>query len=237
MTGERHGRRGRLGAATAAVLLVVAGGIALVVGVRAQESPPQPPAATGGVPIPRGPTTSDPAPATPAVQGPSLPASLPVRVDVPAIGARSALVQLGLNADGTVEVPPLERDSKAGWYRDSPTPGEVGPSVILGHVDSAEYGPGVFFRLGELRQGDEISVARADGSTAVFTVDRVVSVPKDDFPTLEVYGNTDRAELRLITCGGDFDPSARSYVDNIVVFASLTGSRPPTAEPAERENP
>jgi LPXTG-site transpeptidase (sortase) family protein len=235
MTGEQHGRRGRLRAATAAVLLVVAGGITLVVGVRAQESPPQPPAATRAVPSPRGPTTSEPARTTPAVRGPSLPASLPVRVDVPAIGARSALVQLGLDADGTVEVPPLERDSKAGWYRDSPTPGEVGPSVILGHVDSAEYGPGVFFRLGELRKGDEISVARADGSTADFSVDRVVSVPKDDFPTLEVYGNTDRAELRLITCGGDFDASARSYVDNIVVFASLTGSRIPT--PTERENP
>jgi sortase (surface protein transpeptidase) len=233
MTGERHGGRGRLGAATAAVLLVVAGGAALVVGVRAQESPPQPPAASSA--SSRAPTTSEPASVAPAEQGPTLPASLPVRVEIPAIGASSELVQLGLNADGTVEVPPLERDSKAGWYRDSPTPGEVGPSVILGHVDSAEYGPGIFFRLGDLRQGDDISVARADGSTAVFTVDRVVSVPKDDFPTLEVYGNTDRAELRLITCGGDFDASARSYVDNIVVFASLTGSRVPA--PTERENP
>jgi Sortase domain len=235
MTGERHGRRGRLGVATLAVLLVVGGGAALVVGVRAQESPPQPPAATGTATATA--PTSAAATSAPAVQGPTLPASVPVRVDVPAIGASSELVQLGLNPDGTVEVPPLERDSKAGWYRDSPTPGEVGPSVILGHVDSAEFGPGVFFRLGALRPGDQISVGRADGSTAVFTVDRVESVPKDDFPTLEVYGNTDRAELRLITCGGDFDPSARSYVDNIVVFASLTGSRPPAASPTERKNP
>ena len=149
-----------------------------------------------------------------------------MRIDVPAIGATSELLQLGLNPDGTAEVPPLARDSQAGWYRGSPSPGEVGPSVILGHVDSAEYGPGVFFRLGDLRQGDQIAVDRSDGSTAVFTVDRVASFPKNDFPTLEVYGNTDRAELRLITCGGDFAPSARSYLDNIVVFASLTGSRP-----------
>ena len=93
-------------------------------------------------------------------------------------------------------------------------------------MDSAEYGPAVFFRLGALQAGDQVSVARSDGTVADFAVDRVASYPKDAFPTLEVYGNTDRAELRLITCGGEFDPSSRNYLDNIVVYASLTGSHP-----------
>ena len=91
-----------------------------------------------------------------------LPAAEPIHLEVPAIGASSDLLQLGQNPDGTVEVPPLARDSKAGWYRKSPTPGELGPSVLLGHVDSAEYGPGVFFKLGALRPGDTVSVTRAD---------------------------------------------------------------------------
>jgi sortase (surface protein transpeptidase) len=231
MTNGQRGRRARL-AVLAAVLLVVAGGVVLLAGLRAQQAPAQPPAqAAEETSSPAAATASSEPPSAasrvaPAVQGPLLPASSPVRVAIPAIGAASDLLQLGLNADGTVQVPPLERKSKAGWYRGSPTPGEVGPSVVLGHVDSAEYGPGIFFRLGDLRPGDQISVDRADSTTAVFTVDRVASFPKDDFPTLEVYGNTDRAELRLITCGGDFDPSARSYLDNIVVFASLASSRP-----------
>ena len=105
-----------------------------------------------------------------------------------------------------------------------PPPGELGPAVLLGHVDSAEYGPGVFFRLGALRPGDTVSVTRADARVATFRVTRVASFPKDRFPTLAVYGNTADAELRLITCGGAFDSSARSYENNIVVYAVLTGS-------------
>jgi sortase (surface protein transpeptidase) len=147
-------------------------------------------------------------------------------VEVPAIGVSSDLLDLGQQSDGTVEVPPLAADSQAGWYRYSPTPGEQGPSVLLGHVDSAEYGPGIFYDLGALRPGDEVTVTREDGTAAVFAVDRVVSYPKDEFPTLEVYGNTDNAALRLITCGGAFDASTRNYVDNIVVFASLVSSHP-----------
>jgi sortase (surface protein transpeptidase) len=123
-----------------------------------------------------------------------------------------------------VEVPPLGADSRAGWYRYSPSPGQLGPAVILGHVDSTEYGPGVFFRLGDLRPGDTLTVARTDRIAATFRVDRVVSYPKNQFPTLEVYGNTSDAELRLITCGGAYDSSARSYLDNIVVYASLVSS-------------
>jgi sortase (surface protein transpeptidase) len=149
----------------------------------------------------------------------------PVSVSVPAIGVQSTLTDLGLNADGTVEVPPLERDDKAGWYTPGPAPGEVGPAIILGHVDSAEWGPGVFFELGAMKPGDEVSVARADGSVAVFAVDRVEVHRKDDFPTIEVYGNTDDPQLRLITCGGAFDAGARSYEDNVIVFASQVDTR------------
>lgn len=151
-----------------------------------------------------------------------LPASAPVSLDIPAIGVHSSLLNLGLNPDRTVQVPPLERDSKAGWYRYSPTPGQVGPSVILGHVDSAAYGPGVFFKLGDLKPGDTVDILRKDGRTATFRVDRIRRYPKNAFPTSDVYGNVTRPELRLITCGGSFDSDAGSYRDNIVVYASLS---------------
>ena len=235
-TDERHGRPVRCTAVVLAVLLVLAGAAALIVGLTSQGHAPQPPAsaartttspsspAVGGVPA--APTSSGtrgtPAPAPGAVT--PLPAAPPTHLDVPAIGVSSDLLQLGENPDGTVEVPPLARDSRAGWYRYSPTPGELGPAVLLGHVDSAVYGAGVFFKLGALRPGDTVSVTRADSTVASFRVTRVASYPKDDFPTLDVYGNTDDAELRLITCGGAFDRSAHSYENNIVVYAALTGS-------------
>jgi Sortase domain len=226
---EQHGRRGRRTTAVMAALLVLAGAVALVVGLSSQHHAPQPPASAGRATTSAGPASSptgsstssaEPQPAAGAVT--PLPAAEPTHLDVPAIGVSSDLLQLGQNPDGTVEVPPLARDSKAGWYRESPTPGELGPAVLLGHVDSAEYGPGVFFKLGALKPGDTVSVTRADHTTATFTVTRVASFPKDQFPTLEVYGNTDDAELRLITCGGAFDSAARSYLDNIVVYAALT---------------
>lgn len=139
----------------------------------------------------------------------------------------SRLLRLGLNPDGTVQVPDLnDPDSQAGWYENSPAPGALGPAVILGHVDSAKYGPGVFYRLGDLRPGNEIDVARADGTVAVFHVDAVRSYSKDAFPTLQVYGNIDHAGLRLITCGGAFDYDKRSYKSNIVAFATLVSSHP-----------
>jgi sortase (surface protein transpeptidase) len=147
-------------------------------------------------------------------------------LEIPQLQVRSELLQLGLNADQTVQVPPLAKDSQAGWYKFSPTPGQLGPSVILGHVDSAEYGPGIFFKLGALRPGNTLSVTRSDRITAVFRIDRVVSYPKDRFPTLEVYGNTDSAQLRLITCGGKFDLSSHNYESNIVAFATLVSSHP-----------
>jgi len=219
--------RGRALAVLAAVLLLA--GAALVVGaLHYQQHPPQPPAAAAVPPAATAETRPTPGVKHTAAKpkGPVLPASQPTHLDIAAIDVHSDLLQLGLNPDHTVQVPPLGRDSKAGWYRYSPAPGQLGPSVLLGHVDSAQYGPGVFFRLGALRPGDQVSVTRADHRVAVFRVDRVVSYPKDHFPTLAVYGNTSNAALRLITCGGKFDFSTRNYESNIVAYASLVTSRP-----------
>ena len=137
----------------------------------------------------------------------------------------SDLLDFGLNPDNTVQVQPLtEPDSKAGWFDKSPSPGTIGPSIILGHIDSKQYGPGVFYNLGNMKPGDHVSVTRADGITAVFKVDAVRSYPKNDFPTVEVYQNLDHSGLRLITCGGTFNVTEGSYENNIVVFASLESS-------------
>jgi len=150
-----------------------------------------------------------------------LAAAPPVRVRIPAIEVDSALIGLGLAADGTLQVP--ADGSVAGWFTGAPTPGERGPAVIAAHVDW-NHAPGVFFRLRDLEPGDDVSVARADGTTARFVVLGVEQYPKDAFPTERVYGDVDHAGLRLITCGGSFDRAARSYRDNVVVYAGLVGS-------------
>jgi sortase (surface protein transpeptidase) len=137
-------------------------------------------------------------------------------VRVPRIDVDSRLARLGLAADGALETP--ADYGQAGWYDGGPAPGDVGPAVLAGHVDSTA-GPAVFWRLGELVAGDEVLVDRADGSTARFTVTRVERHPKSAFPTDKVYGPTPDAQLRLVTCGGEFDRSQRSYRDNVVVFA------------------
>ncbi|MDQ6850493.1 MAG: sortase [Actinomycetota bacterium] len=133
----------------------------------------------------------------------------------------AGVMQLGINSDRTVQVPPLNKVGDAGWYKYSPLPGEVGPSIILGHINSAQYGPGVFVRLGEMRRGDLITIVRADHKTAVFRADQIAEYPKSRFPTRAVYGNTDGAKIRLITCGGKFNSSTRSYLDSIVVYGTL----------------
>lgn len=165
----------------------------------------------GQAPAPPGAAVSQPA---------SLPRSEPTAIDIPAIGAHSTLVPLGLNADDTIEVPPVSTPLQAGWYRYGPTPGEAGPAVVLGHVDGNKQ-RGIFFRLREIVPGNRVSVARVDGSTVRFVVTRVDQVDKDEFPTGTVYGDTRGPELRLITCGGSFDRAVHSYRDNIIVYASL----------------
>ncbi|MEX2485992.1 MAG: class F sortase [Nitriliruptoraceae bacterium] len=204
------------------------------------STPPRPhaseiPLVTGATPVPR--VTPPPAsPEDPSRSAPSrattpeaelidsaeeatMLASAPLRLQIPSIGVDSALMDLGLQADGTLEVPPS--GFPAGWYTGSPTPGELGPAIIAGHVDWAGE-PGVFFDLRDLGADDEIAITRQDGSTARFRVTRVERFAKDEFPTQVVYGDLDHAGLRLITCGGAFDRQARSYEDNIVVFAELT---------------
>lgn len=144
----------------------------------------------------------------------------PFTLAVDAIGVESVIQPLGLNDDGSLEVPargPLY--DQAGWYTGSPRPGEVGPSVLLGHVDGRGGAPSVFFRLSELRAGQLVTVAREDGSQARFEVYRVEQYPKDTFPTDAVYGDTTEPELRLITCAGDWDTGAGHYRDNTVVYA------------------
>jgi sortase (surface protein transpeptidase) len=130
-----------------------------------------------------------------------------------------------VNADGTVQVPSGTSYDEAGWYKFSPAPGSLGPAVILGHVDSGARGASVFYKLGSLRPGNTVMVTRRDGSIAVFDVTGIRRYPKERFPTQLVYGDTDEAALRLITCGSSFDFSTGHYVDNIVVFATLVGSR------------
>jgi hypothetical protein len=146
----------------------------------------------------------------------------PVAVRLPSVGVSSRLERLGLDDGGAIETPADWQ--RAGWYRDGPRPGDIGAAVILGHVDSTS-GPAVFFRLRRLRRGDEIRVTRADGSVAVFAVDRLEQHRKTRFPTDEVYYPTPEPTLRLVTCGGRFDTLARSYTDNLVVFATLRAIR------------
>ncbi|MEP7034508.1 MAG: class F sortase [Dermatophilaceae bacterium] len=148
--------------------------------------------------------------------------SVPVRLLIPAILVDTTLMELGLKADGSMQVPPS--GFPAGWYAGAPTPGELGPAVIVGHVDWK--GPGVFFDVHKLKPGDRVSITRKDGNTPVFRVTRVQEYPKDQFPTTAVYGNIDHAGLRLITCGGTFNPRTRHYEDNIVVFADLVAPVP-----------
>jgi sortase (surface protein transpeptidase) len=147
---------------------------------------------------------------------------VPVRLEIPAIGVDTELQRLGREQDGTIEVPTGPREwEEAGWYEGGTRPGDPGSAVILGHVDSRRDGPAVFYRLRELRRGDQIKVVRADGSTVRFSVDRTEQYPKSRFPTDDVYYPTLSTELRLVTCGGAFDTSIGHYKSNVIVFARL----------------
>ncbi|WJZ66454.1 class F sortase [Kocuria rosea] len=231
MTGSTTGRRGGLLASAATAVLLAtgcaasddgtapaAGSTAPAASSTASPSSTSAPSGAGSAPSATGrPTAPADGPADdPAVLG----AAEPVSLSVPATGTESELLHLGLREDGSLEVPPEGPGSPASWYTGSPTPGERGPAVLLGHVNATGGGPGVFAGLRALEPGDTIEVAREDGSTAVFVVDRGEQYGKDDFPTLEVYGNTEGSELRLITCDG-FDPATGEFDDNYVVYASL----------------
>jgi hypothetical protein len=144
--------------------------------------------------------------------------SVPVRLQIPAIGLSVALSTLGLNSDGTVEVP--DNIVNPGWFRLGPTPGQLGSAVILGHVDNYT-GPGVFFELRTLAAGDQVDVTLADGVVARFSVDSVAMYAKWAFPSDRVYQSHGASDLQLVTCGGTFDHQSGSYLSNVVVYTSL----------------
>ena len=234
--------------------LAVLGAALLVIAVLAQESPPAPPRDLGMIPA-AGPLTAAgtspgqpgrgqagaawisavkeraglPTAAAAAGAVPStaaLPRSRPVSLAIPAIGVHTSIINLGLDPHHTLQVPPLTQKGvqEAGWYDLGPAPGQLGPAVIAGHVDSYQ-GPGVFFRLGALRPGDQIHITRADHTVAIFRVDAVDEYRKASFPARQVYGPVGYAGLRVITCGGRFDYQTGHYLSNIVIYATLTSSR------------
>ena len=208
------GLRARL-AGMAGALLIVGGAAAVGVAVAAQQHAPQPAVTAAGATGPAG-----------RAWWLSLRHSLPVSIDIPAIRVHSVLLHLGVKADGTMQVPPLQRPSLAAWYKYSVTPGQIGTSVIEGHVDTKQ-GPAVFFRLGALRPGDLVNVRLADGITAVFRVTGVRQYLKSRFPAKTVYRDATRfAALRLITCGGAFDYATSQYLSSTVVYAFLVSSHP-----------
>ena len=216
-------------AAGAAVLAVVGG-----VWLATQAPDPAPAALPPAAPSATAPATSgtpsagpvpDTAPSVPEETLPPVsdaadrtgPGDVPVTVRIPAIDVESRLVRLGIAQDGTMEVP--QDYSRAGWLRTGPVPGGRGPAVIAGHVDS-HRGPAVFFRLRELRPGDEIEVTQKDGDVVTFVVRSVEQYAKAQFPTERVYGPVPGPVLRLITCSGEIDPVSGHYIDNTVVFAT-----------------
>ncbi|MFI6325479.1 class F sortase [Nonomuraea sp. NPDC050556] len=188
--------------------LVVAGVVAFAFDRVVNRGYAPPPVPLAGVSLP------------PGGYGEALRRSVPQRVEIPAIGVDASVVRVGRGRDGAIEVPPLDRPELTGWFTGGVTPGEPGAAVLFGHVDSRVSGPAVFYRLGDLRPGDGVVVTRSDGSSASFVVDHVASYAKADFPTRRVYGPAGGPELRLVTCGGPYDPDV-GYLDNVIAFAHL----------------
>jgi hypothetical protein len=225
------GRRGVLALVAAVVGLGMIG-----FAVHAQQTAPQPQRA-GRIAVSPGPAaagasfSAQPSPAQPAPpRARPLGPSQPVHISIPAIDVSSRVFPLGKNPDGTLAVPqPGPRLNTVGWYKNSPTPGQPGPSILLGHVDSVQ-GPSVFFRLGDVHPGDQVIVRRRDHVTLVFTVNAVRDFKKAHFPSRLVYGGDDLStpQLRLITCS-DFVESIHHHIGNEVVFAHLSKVRSPHA--------
>lgn len=224
MTSGRHsvsrrrspGKR-RRSLAVVGALVAVAGVVLIVRAVFGGPGSGALPAAALVIPANVG--TAVPTPSVVPTAAP-MAASAPLRIEIPVLHVSAPVMRLGLNADGSVQVPPLASHNLAGWYDGSVTPGQRGSPVILGHVDSST-GISVFFYIKNLRPGNEIKIVRADGSTATFAVDGVQKVEKSAFPTHTIYGNVSYPSLRLITCAGPFDAAAGQYLDNIVVYSHL----------------
>ena len=228
-------------AAGAAVVVPAAGPVDVVAADRALEPSPAPTTTTTTIAVtttqtvaettdtPDTPTTTI-APTAPTEMPQAAteaafdrpPPDRPTKVRIASIGVDATIIDLGLNPDRTLEVP--EDIRLTGWWTGRSVPGEDGPSIVVGHIDSAAQGAGVFFRLRELDVGDVIHVERSDGSIAEFRVTETELVLKDEFPTEKVYGSTEGSQLRLITCGGSFDRSAGSYLGNLIVYAEHVGT-------------
>ncbi|GAA1074818.1 MULTISPECIES: class F sortase [Kitasatospora] len=178
-----------------------------------------PAAVASASPVP----TAPPSRTTPAV--PAMSRSKPVKLRIPQLFVEAPFTELGLTPTGGLAAPPADDRNLVGWYKDGPTPGERGPAVVAGHVDTTK-GPAVFLMLYVLRPGNPVEVTRADGSVAVFTVDSVQTFAKNAFPDQLVYGDTPDAQLRLITCAGEYNRATHDYADNVVVFAHLSSTRP-----------
>ncbi|WP_438490608.1 class F sortase [Streptomyces sp. S186] len=217
----RAARPARAAAAAVTVLACAAGAWLIAGGTRETAPPPQPPAAQG---FTGGPSAAERA-------APPLPPAEPLRVAVPSLHIDAPLTRLGLAADGSLAPPPAGDRDLAGWYAEGTPPGATGTALIAGHVDT-RTGPAVFYRLGALKKGHTVRIPRADGRTAVFTVDAVEVYDGRHFPDEKVYGEARRPELRLITCGGGFSRAQQEYLGNVVVFAHLTGSQTSGTEAA-----
>ncbi|CAL9416321.1 hypothetical protein SUDANB58_01753 [Streptomyces sp. enrichment culture] len=213
-------RRAGTAAMTAVTATALCAGAWLLASGAETHPPPQPSAAQAGAGT-TGPPGTGRAGEPPAAA--ALPPSPPDRIRIPAIRVDAPLTGLGLTRTGSLEAPPAGRKNLAGWYEAGTTPGETGTAIVAGHVDDAD-GPAVFYRLGALRKGNRIEVARRDGGVAVFTVDAVEVYAARAFPDEKVYGAARRPELRVITCGGAWS-RATGYQANVVVFAHLTDSR------------
>jgi len=201
-------------AAAAALILGILVAGAGVTGLALASQTGKPAAPVGQptlIPVPRGSQA-------PAPQATPTPVAAPTGLVIPSIGVHTGLIRLGLTPAGALQVP--QTTSVAGWYTGSAHPGATGAAVIVGHIDSRS-GPGVFYHLRQLHPGSKVYVRRADGTLAVFAVTEVRSYLKSHFPTLSVYGAVPNAQLRLITCGGAFDPATGHYLSNIIVYASL----------------
>lgn len=212
-----YARFGRHAFGVAAAAVVLSAGLA---GCGGSDTPKN----TGGDTKPAAAPTSS----AKTVDKPFTYKSVPTRVAVPRLKINAPVEEVGLAKDGSVQTPTLDEPQLTGWYNRGPTPGQLGPAVILGHIDTAKTGPAVFFKLKDLKPGDKVTVTRKDGSQADFKVQKLKDVSKEQFPSQEVYGDLTYAGLRLITCGGAFDKSKGSYEDNTIVFAKLTGTRAAT---------
>ena len=211
---QRRADRWALGTALAAAVASAGGASVAAFGVFDGT-----PAQAGATYIPPSITTVAPRLASDPGARP-LARSAPVEIRIPGVGVNAPVMKVGRAADGTVQVPPLAEHNLTGWYEYGPSPGQRGPAVILGHVDSTA-GISVFYRLRNMHAGEKVYVILADRTVATFAVDGLQRVAKDAFPTASVYGKSRSPSLRLITCGGPFDQATGHYVDNIIVYAHL----------------